>query len=185
MAGDARLFVLATVDRLGEAHGHEIMREADIDHVDEWAHVSTGSIYSAVRKLQVEGCITGVRSEQMGKYPARTVYQLTLTGTQALHDARAEALYAAGLPTDPFDLALSLSDGLPADVLEAALRARLEWYEQEQSQRLAALDQLSHRLEPTARAVFEHMLVRLQTEIDWHISLLKDVGSFETRRGSD
>ena len=39
-----------------------------------------------------------------------------------------------------------------------------------------------HRLEPTAIAVFQHVMLRHQTEITWHQQLLDKVESFSTPR---
>ena len=186
MAGDARLFVLATLARLGEAHGHEVVREAVTDRVEQWAHVSTGALYSAVRKLEHDGLIEGVRTEQAGRYPTRTVYAVTAAGRTALRDGLGAAWDAIGLPSDPFDLALSVSDGADVAALRSAIARRLEGYERA---RAALAEEVERRLapylEPTAAAVVRHMLLRYDTEITWHRTLLDEVGSFGTPRPPD
>ena len=91
MAGDGRLFVLATLERLGEAHGHEVTREAAQDQLERWAHVSQGALYSALRKCAATGRVAEVRTEQVGRFPARTIYRLTAEGRQALEQGRAAA----------------------------------------------------------------------------------------------
>ena len=186
MAGDARLFVLATLARLGEAHGHEVTREAVTDRVEEWAHVSTGALYSALRKLDQDGLIEGVRTEQVGRYPTRTVYAVTDAGHAELDAARTTAWRAVGLPSDPFDLALSVSDGADVDALRTAITHRLDAYRRA---RTALDDEVTRKLrlylEPTASAVIRHMLLRYDTEIAWHEELLREVETFGAPRPPD
>jgi len=182
MAGDARLFVLATLDRLGEAHGHEVTREAAVDRTDTWAHVSQGALYSALRRCDADGLVAAVRTEQVGAFPARTVYALTAAGRTALAEARTAAWARTGLPPDPFDLALSVSDGGDPVVLRAGIEARLAAYTRALAGLSGEFAQLQHRLEPTARAVFEHVMLRHETEIAWHRALLERVDGFATLR---
>ncbi|MGU3432586.1 PadR family transcriptional regulator [Actinomycetes bacterium M1A6_2h] len=182
MAGDARLFVLATLERLGEAHGHQVIREAAVDSLERWAHVSQGALYSALRKCEADGLVTEVRTEQVGRFPARTVYRLTDHGLIALDDSRDRAWHRTGLPADPFDLALSVSDGADPVVLRRVIEHRISDYTDALTHLRTERDALLDRLEPTARAVFDHVLMRYETEIAWHRSLLEIVDSFGTRR---
>lgn len=182
MAGDARLFVLATLDRLGEAHGHEVTREAAVDRTENWAHVSQGALYSALRRCETDGLIAPVRTEQVGRFPARTVYRLTETGREALGRSRSEAWRRIGIPPDPFDLALSVADGHDPAELRPAIEHRLEQYLQVLHGLHAEFEVLRPRLEPTAVAVFEHVMLRHETEIAWHRRLLEQVDTFATRR---
>lgn len=185
MAGDARLFVLATLDRLGEAHGHEVAREAAVDRMETWAHVSQGALYSALRRCETDGLIREVRVEQIGRFPARTVYALTSQGRSALEEARTSSWARIGLPADPFDLALSVSDGCDPATLRSVIQGRLVAYSAALAGLQAEFTALTHRLEPTAVAVFEHVMLRHRTEIDWHRQLLKQVDGFGTVRAVD
>lgn len=183
MAGDARLFVLATLERLREAHGHEVAREAVLDRTDNWAHVSQGALYSALRKAEADGLVEPVRTEQPGRFPARTVYRLTDAGRSALRSARDAAWSRIGLPPDPFDLALSVSDGsTDTGALRRALQGRLDEYTTALEDLRSELERLRHRLEPTALAVFEHVVMRHETEIAWHRRLLDQVDGFAAQR---
>ena len=153
-----------------------------MDRMETWAHVSQGAIYSALRKCETDGLVTEVRTEQLGKFPARTVYRLSDAGRSALDVARAAAWARVGLPPDPFDLALSVSDGLEPTALRTVLAQRLAAYTAALAELHGQLDLLSHRLEPTARAVFEHVILRHETEVAWHQDLLKKVNTFSTPR---
>lgn len=182
MASDARLFVLATIGRLGEAHGHEVAREAAADQMESWAHVSAGALYSALRRCETDGLVEAVRTEQVGRFPARTVYRLTTEGEQALDRARAEAWARTGLSPDPFDVALSISDGCDPGVLRPVIERRLGEYESALSALRGQAAQMRGRLEPTAVAVLDHVVLRHETEVAWHRQLLARVDTFATRR---
>lgn len=184
MAGDARLFVLATLDRLGEAHGHQVTREAAQDQLERWGHVSQGALYSALRRCATEDLVTDVRVEQVGRFPARTVYALTSAGRAALEQARSAAWRRTGLPADPFDLALSVSDGGDPAVLREVVVQRLADYTAAMAELRREFDALHERLEPTAVAVFEHSLMRHETEVAWHRRLLEQVDGFGTPRAA-
>lgn len=185
MAGDARLFVLATLERLGEAHGHEVTREAAVDRTESWAHVSQGALYSALRKCHADGLLAEVRVEQVGRFPARTVYRLTAEGRAALERSRSAAWARIGVPPDPFDLALSVSDGGDPVVLRAVIERRLADYTQALAGLRAEFAAVRHRLEPTAVAVFEHVMMRHETEIAWHRRLLDQVDGFGQARAAE
>ena len=50
---------------------------------------------------------------------------------------------------------------------------------------MSEFEVLRPRLEPTAVAVFEHVILRHETEIAWHRRLLEKVDTFGERRPHD
>jgi len=101
-----RLFVLGALARHGPMYGHQIRRDARIDRTELWSEVKPGSLYAALHRLQGEGLIEPVRTEQQGNLPARTVYAITAEGRRELRALRGEALREVALRPDPVDLAL-------------------------------------------------------------------------------
>src|ERR1700685_4444638 len=79
-----RLFVLGALARHGPMYGHQIRRDARIDRTELWSEVKPGSLYAALHRLQDEGLIEPVRTEQQGNLPARTVYAITGAGRREL-----------------------------------------------------------------------------------------------------
>ena len=166
----ARVFVLGTLDSNGPTHGHEIRRLAERVDVENWSDASVGSIYNALRRLHEEGLIEPVRTEQVGRRPTRTVYALTTTGQTELASLRDKLLYEVALPNDPFDVALWVSAGLPAEQLGAVI-----------DRRSAALTELQARLSderarltaagylpPAGQVLFRHAEIRVEAELRWH-----------------
>ena len=72
-----RLMVLGVLAQHGPRHGHEIRRTAEITNVGEWGGVSVGALYRELRLMEAEGLVEPVRTEQVGRRPARTVYSIT------------------------------------------------------------------------------------------------------------
>ncbi|NQE92678.1 PadR family transcriptional regulator [Nocardia terpenica] len=166
-----RLFLLAELATRGEAHGHELRREAALGKTELWSEVGIGSIYSTLRRMQAEGLVRIVRSERDGLMPERTVYALTSEGRKELEALRASMLRDVVVRADPFDLALACSPDLPTEVLlgivedrTATIRTRISSLEHLRDSARDHLDDRDHLL-------FDHVLTRLRAELDWHDTL--------------
>ncbi|MEV4113365.1 PadR family transcriptional regulator [Nonomuraea sp. NPDC049695] len=169
----SRLFVLGMLARKGPMHGHQIRRAAQIDRTDLWADVKPGSLYGALHRMEGEGLIEAVRTEQEGKMPARTVYGITEEGRRELHAQRDEALRRVALPPDPADLALQFTDDMAEQTLGGVLRNRREAY----ATQLQAMRNMREEADPyltdLERMTFQHTLARLETEVAWHDEVLR------------
>src|SRR5215471_16804327 len=120
-----RLMVLGTLARHGPHHGHEIRRLAEVTDVGEWGGVSVGALYRELRGMEREGLVETLRTERVGRRPARTVYAITEDGGVELATLRAHAL--AEIQPGPNAVAVALIfavDDMDHDELRDALRAR-------------------------------------------------------------
>lgn len=169
---NTRLFVLGMLARGGPMHGHRIRRAAQTDRTELWADVKPGSLYAALHRLEAEGVVEAIRTEQVGKRPARTVYAITREGRVELAAHRDEALGNALLRPDPVDLALQFAHELG----EAALRAMLEDRRRSLAAQVASWQRLRTAAAPYLTALekltFRHTQLRLETEVGWHDELL-------------
>src|SRR5579875_2441907 len=75
-----RLMALGTLASHGPLHGHQIRRLAEVSDVGRWGGVSVGALYRELRLMEGEGLIRAIRTEQVGRRPARTVYSITGEG---------------------------------------------------------------------------------------------------------
>src|SRR4030081_322255 len=107
-----RLFVLGALARSGPMHGHQIRRAAQVDHTALWTDIKPGSLYGALHRMADEGLIAPVKTEQEGRLPARTIYEITETGREELEVHRDEALRSTKLSSDPVDLALAYTEDM-------------------------------------------------------------------------
>jgi DNA-binding PadR family transcriptional regulator len=126
--------VLGTLATHGPQHGHQIRLTAEVTNVGEWGGVSVGALYRELKLMAIEGLVTEVRTEQVGRRPARTVYAITDQGRMGLASLRERAIKDIHPPPDPIGVALSfagqgddleeLADWLSIrrDYIEVALR---------------------------------------------------------------
>lgn len=170
-----RLFVLGSLARRGPMHGHQIRREAQIDRTELWANVNPGSLYGALHRMEAEGVIRAVRTEQEGNRPARTVYEITQDGRAEMLAQRDEALQHTRLRPDPVDLALQFTSEMSEEDLRAVIQERRLSLAAEQSSWLRLRTMAEPYLSPMDRATFRHTLLRLETELAWHDELLEQL----------
>ena len=104
-----RLMALGMLAEHGPMHGHQIRRWAEATNVDEWGGVSVGALYRELRHMEAEGLIEALRTEQVGRRPARTVYAMSGDGELELRSLRAQALRATVSGADPVAVALSFA----------------------------------------------------------------------------
>ena len=171
-----RLFVLGALARHGPMYGHQIRRDARVDRTELWSEVKPGSLYSALHRLQAEGLIEPVRTEQQGNLPARTVYAITGEGHRELRALREEALREVTMRPDPVDLALVMSADLDEDTLRGYFASRREAL----SSRAAFLTHERGRVwpdqAPADDLIMEHAIARVETELRWHDAVLDRIG---------
>jgi len=167
-----RLFVLGALARGGPMHGHQIRRAAQIDRTELWSDVKPGSLYGALHRMQVEGVIEALRTEQEGNRPARTIYAITESGQAELISHRDEALRDTRLRPDAIDLALQNAIDLGEDALRAIIARRRE----DLAAQLASWQELREVAAPHLRGLewtgFRHTELRLRAELEWHDELL-------------
>ncbi|OZM82690.1 PadR family transcriptional regulator [Pseudonocardia sp. MH-G8] len=171
-----RLFVLGALAKGGAMYGHQIRRDARVDRAELWSDVRPGSLYGALHRLEDEGLVRAVRTEQAGRLPSRTVYEITDEGRRELGVLQAEAFEEVRFPPDPVDLALATVNGMD----EATLRGHLEDRVRELDARLVRLHHLADRRwpdqTPADDLVVEHARLRLRAELEWHALVLDQLG---------
>jgi DNA-binding PadR family transcriptional regulator len=171
------LFVLGELARRGAMHGHQIRRAAQIDHLDLWTDVKPGSLYGALQRMDGEGLVRQVRTEQEGRRPPRTIYEITEEGRHELELLRATALREARLIPDPVDLALGHVHGMSEDTARAALEDR----QASLAHQLQSMQHVRTEAEPYLSAmeyqIFEHSIRRLRLELEWLGELLDQLST--------
>lgn len=167
-----RLFVLSSLAAHGPLHGHAIRRQAQEDRTELWSEVRPGSLYPAIHRLEAEGLIEPVRTEQSGRRPARTVYGLTGEGRRELTLLWEEA-FDDQLKPEAIDLAIYHADLFPIDRVIARLEDRRAAAATEEAMLRRLQVVADPHLSIWERAGFEHKLMRLATEITWLDGLLE------------
>src|SRR5260370_33465338 len=122
---DTQLFVLGTLAQRGPMHGHQIRRRAELERAEFWGKVKVSSLYAALHRLEQEGLIAAVETQQEGRFPARTVYAITEEGRRELAVLLDACFRSTAVEAEPIDLALTFSESLDEGYLQAAIEERL------------------------------------------------------------
>lgn len=169
-----RLICLGLLAEHGARHGHQLRRDVENFKADEWAGAGAGSLHRELRQLAGQGLIEAVRTEQVGRWPPRTIYQITSEGRRELADLREQAVarlqevpdaVAVGLifaaPREPFVLGELLARHREAVEAELGRLAR----ERERGMREGFLQP---SLSPLEAAAFRRSELRAEAELAWH-----------------
>lgn len=103
--------VLGTLATHGPQHGHQIRLIAEVTNVGEWGGVSVGALYRELKQMAIEGLVSEIRTEKVGRRPARTVYAITDQGRMGLASLREKAIKDMHPPPDPIGVALAFAGG--------------------------------------------------------------------------
>ena len=163
--------VLGTLAEHGPRHGHEIRRIAEVTNVGEWGGVSVGALYRELRAMEGEGLVEAVRTEQVGRRPARTVYAITGEGGLELGMLREQAVKGIHWWPDPLGVALSFAAaGTDREELASWLRSRRETFAltvarlKDDRERMVA----KGWLDPFQATVMYRGQLHAEAEIRWH-----------------
>ena len=162
--------ILGLLDERGPMHGHQIRRTAELTNAEVWGGITGGALYAELRKLGGEGLIEAIREEQVGRRPARTVYQITEEGRLELVVQRDAALEVVFGSADPLSVVLLFAAGTDPPELSERLAGRRRRIEGQLEAMTAERERLTGRgvLPPLAEAAFRRGELRLEAELRWH-----------------
>jgi DNA-binding PadR family transcriptional regulator len=166
----SRLMILGLLAERGPMHGHQIRRTAELTNAGMWGGITGGALYAELRKLDGEGLIRVVREEQVGRRPARTVYQITEEGRQELVVQRDAALDVVFGSADPVSVVLLFAAGPDAPELAERLADRRRRVAAQLAAMAGERERLTGQgvLPPRAVAAFRRGELRLEAELRWH-----------------
>src|SRR4028119_232773 len=130
-----RLLVLGAVRETGPVHGYDLRRELLSWGAKEWANVTPGSVYNALKTLVREGMLEVVGTDRQGARPERTTYRITEEGEEDLWRLLRENLWQSGLPNHPLLAGLAFLPLFPRDELAEAMRHRADKLRAQATQR--------------------------------------------------
>lgn len=170
-----RLVILGLL-RERPLYGYELKHIIE-DHMGDWTNIAFGSIYFALGKLADEGFIEMVATEQEGKRPSRSVYQITEAGREEFLSLLREVWREVERHYFAIDIGLFFREALPLKEVEGYLRGRVAQMEGV----LLYLnghqaEQMVHKEAPgQAALIFDHARYHFQAELDWTRDLLHKV----------
>ncbi len=162
--------VLGSLAEEGPRHGHQIRRDAELASVGGWGGVSVGGLYRELRAMEEEGLVEPVRTEQVGRRPARTIYAITAEGRRELRILWERAILNLSHAPDAVGVAL-LFGGCEdrAELGELfATRRRTIATTLERLSADRARGEAKGYLSTVASAVMRRGELHLKAELDWH-----------------
>jgi len=170
-----RLVILGLL-REQPLHGYEIKQIIE-EHMGDWTNIAFGSIYYALGKLEEEGFVERVATEQEGNRPSRNIYQITEHGQVEFLRLLRDLWRVPQRRYFDFDIALFFIEALPREEMLSYLRGRVAGLEAT----LTHLDahQANQDAQPEvpliADAIFEHSRCHIEAELAWTQDLLSKV----------
>lgn len=169
-----RLLVLGVIRFMQPVHGYEVRRELVTWRLEESTNVKPGSIYSAMRTLEKDGCIAVHDRGSADGRPEKTTYTITPEGEKEFQVLLRESWWTVSSPTEPLIPALCLMTSLPRDELIRALGARIATLE-------GNLDGISFKratikdgatgadgeIPEHVREIMDFVAARSRAEVDW------------------
>ena len=162
--------ILGVLAERGPMHGHQIRRIAELTNAEAWGGITGGALYAELRRLDADGLVRAVRAEQVGRRPARTVYEVTDEGRLELVVQRDAALEVVFGSADPVSVVLLFAAGSRASDLSERLAARWRRVAGQLEAMIAERERLTGQgiLSSLAIAAFRRGELRLEAELRWH-----------------
>jgi len=171
-----RLVILGLL-RERPLYGYELKQIIE-EHMGDWTNVAFGSIYFALGKLAEEGFVEQIATEQEGRRPSRTVYQITDAGRAEFLRLLREVWSEVERHYYAIDIGLAFMEALPVEEVKGYLEGRIAQLQsivqhigEHQAEQMAQPE-----VPAVAAAVFDHGLAHFQAELDWTRDLLVKVG---------
>ncbi len=161
---------------LKPTHGYEIQKFIQVNHMDSWTKIQSGSIYYALAKLEKEGLIELTDEVNVGA-KLRKIYAITNLGREQLKRLAEKELnspiYEVG--SDKFILYPLLSVS-PKNEIVPVITAYISELEKKKREieRWQSIKVNSRTLE-VEKVSFEMMISNLDYQIKWHQALLSQI----------
>jgi DNA-binding PadR family transcriptional regulator len=168
---------LAVMAQLAERpmHPYEIAQVLRQRGKDQSIKINYGSLYTVVQNLEKHGFVEVTGVQRQGNRPERTLYGLTATGQEELHDWLADLLAVPAREYPAFEAALSLMLVLPVDEVVGLLGERAGKIELQAAAIRGVLDKLRAELPRVFTVETEYQLHMMEAEAQWIRGLLKEI----------
>jgi DNA-binding PadR family transcriptional regulator len=151
-------------------HGYQLSRELG-DALGGFWRVSYGTLYPSLRRLEREGAIEGLKSDESSKGRRKTVYRITPEGERIFLDLLQEAPQEGQTEDARFRVRLAFFRYLPPETRIRLLERRRQGLEE----RLTAIEEslrAAHEQDDYQRSLMEHGRVATESDIAWLNGLL-------------
>lgn len=157
-------------------HGYEIQKFIQVNHLDRWTKIQSGSIYYAIGKLEKEGLIA-LESESGSGPKAKKTYQITSVGKNTLRELVQKELDQdiSIIGSDKFIIYPILNE-LEESAITAQVNTHIAKLKSKriylQTWQKAKLNEDSLKVEALS---FQMMISNIDYQIMWHEVLLEEL----------
>lgn len=157
-------------------HGYDIQRFIELNGIDKWSKIQSGSIYYALDKLEKDGFIYVLREERTGAR-IRKIYAINDSGREELTKLLKEELLKpiAGVESDKFMVYCLINKLSKEDITSCVekhiktLKEKKTWWEHGKN---IKINQESLKVEELN---FDMVISSLDYQIRWHEALLEQI----------
>lgn len=161
---------------LKPTHGYEIQKFIQINHMDSWTKIQSGSIYYALAKLEKQGFIALQKEESIGS-KIRKIYEITEKGREELKVCVKEELNRAiyDIGSDKFIIYPILQGLNKVDIVKQINKHLDTLKEQKRLQEKWQKIKTNKSMLKVEKLCFEMMISSLEYQIKWHEVLLEEL----------
>ena len=157
-------------------HGYDIQRFIEINGIDQWARIQSGSIYYALNKLEKQGFIYTLREERNGAR-IRKIYAINDSGKEELKRVLKEELLKpiGSIESEKYMIYLMFNKLTKIEITDCVkehikmLEEKKNWWESGKKIKVIDTTLKSEVMH------FDVVINTLQYQIKWHLMLLEEV----------
>ena len=156
-------------------HPYEIRRLTRHRGKGELVDLRPGSLYRTIERLERAGLVEPVETTREGRFPERTVYQLTEHGREELEDWMRELISRPMRDFPQFLQAMATLPVLESSDARVQLEARIVHLESEIVGMETAMRRLQHALPRLFQLETEYAVAMRRAELEWVKGVVEDL----------
>lgn len=161
---------------LKPTHGYEIQKYIQLNQMDMWTKIQSGSIYYALNKLEKEGLIDISREEVIGG-KVRKVYEINENGLKSLENIMMEEIKAPiyKVESDKF-ISYPFLSTVDKSKMEVMIKNHISQLEEKiEDIKKWQLLKVGEETLGITKLSFEMMVSSLENQIKWHQCLIDEL----------
>jgi DNA-binding PadR family transcriptional regulator len=178
----AKMVVLGALENLGRGSGYDIIQELNRKKIDRWTDIKKGSVYHALRQLKKEGAISEVERTRVGRYPDKTIFQITTKGEELFDSLQEQAFLGLFPHFYGFKIALKFNTRRSAEEIKEFAERAIDIIDQQfkaMDDHLNSLDK-SSMLYKTDSFFIKHEKMLFGAEKEWIRDAVKNLSILQS-----
>ncbi len=179
----AKMVVLGALENLGRGSGYDIIQELNKKKIDRWTDIKKGSIYHALRQLKKEGAVRDVEQTKVGRYPDKTIYQITAKGKKLFDSLQEQAFLGLFPHFYGFKIALKFNTRRSTEEIKKFSKRAIELIDSQfkaMDDHLSSLDK-SSKLYKTDSLFIKHEKMIFKAEKEWIRYAVKNLSTLQSK----